>query len=251
MGCVVGRGQRSQKSAGNDSDPSKQTFRQRNACVAPTLERFPRSACRKEIVSTTANGEVSSPSGLSRGLHHGFLHAVFACPIQADLVAIGIIEISMQPAPRHHTGQLGDVEACFLELPAEVVEIPDFEVQAHTFARNGNRRTSLMQRDGSIATRRAQTRIHLRTFIAEVFNELESKQITVETNSAIHVFNVDHGVVEGKLSFGIYGGGNLFPSRSGLPGRRSLCRARIPSFFRGGFSCCWFLHRDIAYVWRR
>jgi hypothetical protein len=40
-GCVVGRGQHSQKSAGNDSDPSKQTFRLRNAWVAPTLERIP------------------------------------------------------------------------------------------------------------------------------------------------------------------------------------------------------------------
>jgi len=40
-----------------------------------------------------------------------------------------------------------------------------------------------MQRDGSIATRGAQARIHLRTFIAKVFNELESEQITVEKRS--------------------------------------------------------------------
>src|SRR5882762_4286776 len=202
---------------------------------------------RRSIVhASTANAEGSSPSGLSRRLHHGFLHAVFACPIQADLVAIGIIEISVPPAPRHHTWQLSDVEASFLQLPAKVVEIADFEVQAHTFARNGNRRTSLMQRDGCIATRRAQAPIHLRTFIAEVFNELESKQITVETNSAIHVFNVDHGVVEGKLSFSIHGGGNLVPSRSGLPGRRALGGARILSLFRGGFPRCWFLHRVVS-----
>src|SRR6202023_393945 len=103
----------------------------------------------------------------------------------------------------------------------------DLEVQAHPLARNRNRRTGLMQRDGGIATRRAQARIHLRTFIAEVFNELEPKQVTVETKSAIHVFNVDHGVVEGKPFFSIHGGGNLVPSRSSLSGRRALRGARI------------------------
>ena len=58
-------------------------------------------------------------SGFARGLHHRFLHTVFAGPIQADLVSIGIVEISMAPAPRHHARQLGDVKTLLLELTAE------------------------------------------------------------------------------------------------------------------------------------
>ena len=69
----------------------------------------------------------SSPGGLLRGLHHSFLHAVFACPIQADLVAIGIVEIGMPPTPGHHAWQLGDVEPFLLKIAAEVVEFTDFE----------------------------------------------------------------------------------------------------------------------------
>ena len=86
----------------------------------------------------------SSPGGLLRGLHHRFLHTVFACPIQADLVAIGIVEIGMPPTPRHHAWQLGDVEPFLLEIAAEVVEFTDFEIQTHTFAQNGSFRTRLV-----------------------------------------------------------------------------------------------------------
>jgi hypothetical protein len=56
----------------------------------------------------------SSPGSPLRGLHHRFLHTVFASPIQADLVAIGIVEISMPPTPGHHAWQLGDVEPFLL-----------------------------------------------------------------------------------------------------------------------------------------
>jgi len=68
----------------------------------------------------------SSPGGLLRGLHHRFLRTVFACPIQADLVAIRIVEIGMPPTPGHHAWQLGDVEPFLLEIAAEVVEFTDF-----------------------------------------------------------------------------------------------------------------------------
>ena len=67
-----------------------------------------------------------SPGSLLRGLHHRFLHTVFSCPIQADLVAIGIVEIGMPPTPGHHAWQLGDVEPFLLEIAAEVVEFTDF-----------------------------------------------------------------------------------------------------------------------------
>ena len=86
----------------------------------------------------------SSPGSLLRGLHHRFLHTVFACPIQADLVAIGIVEIGMPPTPGHHAWQLGDVKPLLLEIAAEVVEFTDFEIQTHTLAQNGNFRTRLV-----------------------------------------------------------------------------------------------------------
>jgi hypothetical protein len=72
--------------------------------------------------------------GFLRGLHHRFLHSVFACPIQTDQVAIGIIEVGMSPTPGHHAWQLGDVEAFLLELAAEVVKFSDFEILTHTLA---------------------------------------------------------------------------------------------------------------------
>jgi hypothetical protein len=75
-----------------------------------------------------------NPRGFLRGLHHGFLHAVFTGPIQTDFVAIGIIQIGMAPAPGHHAWQFGHVEALFLEIAAEVIERSHFEIQTYTFA---------------------------------------------------------------------------------------------------------------------
>src|SRR5271165_4714207 len=78
----------------------------------------------------------SCAGNLLGSLHHRLLHAVLACPIQADLVAIGIVEIRMPPAPRHHARQLRDVEALLLELAAEAIEFVDFEVQPHSITRD-------------------------------------------------------------------------------------------------------------------
>ena len=47
-------------------------------------------------------------------------------------MTVGIIEISVPPAPGHHAGRLGDVEASLLELATGIVEIANFEVQADT-----------------------------------------------------------------------------------------------------------------------
>src|SRR5271155_3224543 len=115
-------------------------------------------------------------------------------------MTVGIIQISVPPAPGHHAGQLGNVEALLLELATEIVEIVNLEVEADSITRNGSARTRLMQGDGSIATGCAHARVYRRAFIAEVFDQLESKHIAVEVESAIHVFHVDHGVVEGKFS---------------------------------------------------
>jgi len=114
-------------------------------------------------------------------------------------VAIGIIEIGMPPTPGHHAWQLGDVEALLLEIAAEVIEVPDFQVQTHTVAQNGSFRTCLVQGDRAVAAWCPQARIHWFILIAEVFDELESQQISVEAESALHVFHVDHGVIERKL----------------------------------------------------
>jgi hypothetical protein len=141
-----------------------------------------------------------SRRGFSCGFHHCLFHAVFACPIQAHFMAVGIVQIRVPPAPGHHAGQLGYVEALLLELATEIVEIVNLEVEVDTITRNGSTRTRLMQGDGSIAARCAHARVYRRALIAEVFDQLESKHIAVEVESAIHVFHVDHGVVEGKFS---------------------------------------------------
>ena len=152
---------------------------------------------------------LSSSGGCLRDLSHRFLHAIFACPIQADLVAIGIIKISVSPAPGHHARQFRDVEFLLLKPAAELVQFSDFEVQTHTIARNGILRTHLMQSNRSVTTRRAQSCIHRLILVAEVFNELESQQVAVETESTLHVFHVDLGVVESESPVNFRGDRNL------------------------------------------
>lgn len=142
----------------------------------------------------------SRPSGF-RGLHHRFLHAVFSCPVQTDLVAIGIIEIGMAPTPGHHPWQLGHVEALFLEIAAEVIERTDFKIQTYTVAQYGIFRTHLMQSNGAVATGCAQPRIHGPFLILEIFYEFEAQQISVEDKPAFDVLNVDHGMIQSKLAF--------------------------------------------------
>src|ERR1700675_1053728 len=141
----------------------------------------------------------SNPGGSLRSLHHCFLHSVFASPIQTDLVAIGIIQIGMAPTPGHHAWQLGHVEALFLEIAAKVIERADFEIQTYTFTQNGIFRTRLMQSDRAVAAGCAQARIHWLFVIHEVFDELASQQFSVEVDSALNVFHVEHSVIESKL----------------------------------------------------
>jgi hypothetical protein len=59
-------------------------------------------------------------------------------------VAVGTIDISVPPAPEHHAGQLGYVEALLLEIATEIVEIVNLELEADTITRNGSARTRLM-----------------------------------------------------------------------------------------------------------
>src|SRR5262249_30098320 len=101
----------------------------------------------------------STAGCLPCGFHHGFLHAVVAGPVQADLVTIGISKIDVPPAPRHHARPLRNVEPLLLELAAEAVNVADLEVQPHAIAGDRHTWPSLVQRDGAVAARRAQPRI--------------------------------------------------------------------------------------------
>ena len=101
-------------------------------------------ALDQELENVDGFSPASSPGSLLRGLHHRFLHTVFSRPIQANLVAIGIVEVGMPPTPGHHAWQLGDVKPFSLEIAAKVVELSDFEIQTHSVAQNGNFRTRLV-----------------------------------------------------------------------------------------------------------
>ena len=112
--------------------------------ISLTPQDCPQSLRAYRKVPSVSEMPASSPGSLLRGLHHRFLHPFFACPIQADLVAIGVVEVGMPPTPRRHAWHLGDVKPFLLEIAAEVVEFTDFEIQTHTFAQNGDFRTRLM-----------------------------------------------------------------------------------------------------------
>jgi len=116
-------------------------------------------------------------------------------------MAVWIVEISMSPPPRHHAWQLGQVEALSLEIAAEVIERSDFEIQTYAVAQYGIFRTHLVQSYGAVATGCTQPCIHWLFLILEVFYEFESEQIAVEDKPALHVLNVDHGMIESKLAF--------------------------------------------------
>jgi len=58
-----------------------------------------------------------------------------------------------------------------------------------------------VQSNGAIAARRTQSGIDWPALIAEIFDQLESQLVAVEVHPALHVFHVDHGMVEGELSF--------------------------------------------------
>src|SRR5271166_1692937 len=104
-----------------------------------------------------------------------------------------------------------------------------------------------MQRDGAITARCAKAGINWCSFVTEVLDELEAQHIVVKTHSALHVFHVKHGMVEGELIASLWsrdGLGRLGLGCDGLLRNRSLgrlCfpdnrRLRRPSFC-GRFSC--------------
>lgn len=74
----------------------------------------------------------------------------------------------------------------------------------------------MVQGDGPIPTGRAHSRIYRRAIIVEIFDELESQQIAIETDGAPYILNVDHSVVEGKL-----------PADTQVDGYLSSCRPAL------------------------
>jgi hypothetical protein len=103
-----------------------------------------------------------------------------------------------------------------------------------SFGRGGGRAIRLMQGEGSIAARFAHACVYRRALIAEVFDQVESKHIAVETDSAIHVFQ----------PFPVRIQSALFPNRSTSWIKVS---ALGPSFPRSIFeSCPWLIPRNAA-----
>src|SRR5579872_2880792 len=74
-----------------------------------------------------------------RCAHDGFLHTILAGPVDADLMAVGIVEIGMTPTPWHHARHLSNVESLGLQFAAELVNFADLEVQP--YAVTGKRRS--------------------------------------------------------------------------------------------------------------
>jgi len=74
----------------------------------------------------------------------------------------------------------------------------------------------------------------------EIFDELESKQIAIETEGAPYILNVDHSVVEGKLP-DTQIDGYISSCRPALLDNRPL-RGTLAVPARGDFLCHWLLH---------
>src|ERR1700693_4416351 len=64
--------------------------------------------------------------------HDGLLHAVLTGPVDADLMAIGIVQIGVTPTPWHHARHLCYVEALGLQFAAKLINFANLEVQPHT-----------------------------------------------------------------------------------------------------------------------
>src|SRR5271165_174730 len=164
---------------------------------------------------------------LAHCLHHALGHAFLAGPVEADFVAVGVVEVGVAPAPFHHARHLGDVEALAHELLAEIVELAHFEVEAHAIAHQRRARPRLVQRDGAVSTGGSQPGIDGGAVEAKIFDELEPQQVTVEADRAGYVFDVNHGVVEGEFAVvDRYRCNDL---------RRPFWRGFCGRFFRRGF----------------
>ena len=97
-----------------------------------------------------------------------------------------------------------------------------------------------MQGDGAIATGCVHSRINWRAFMAEVFDELESQQIVVETERSGYILNVDRGMVESKFVSRILIGGRPSPCLLSLFDSHPLCEPRISSLFAETFLAAGF-----------
>jgi hypothetical protein len=153
--------------------------------------------------------------GVLEGFGHGFLEAIFAGPVEADFVAVGIVDVSVAPTPGHRGRRLGEIEILLLEPAAEIVEIGDFEIEADAIAGNGIAGTRLMQSDGAFAAGSALAGIDGAALETKIFDEFEAEHVGVEAERALDVSYIDHGVIEGELSVGHGGSGGAARFRAG------------------------------------
>src|SRR4051812_6583396 len=100
----------------------------------------------------------------------------------------GVVEVGMTPAPGHHGGQLREIEAPLLELAAKVIQVTNFEIEAHSLAGNRCACGGLVQSNSPVASGRAQPCIYGPALVTEILDELESQPVTVKVHPALHVF---------------------------------------------------------------
>ena len=83
--------------------------------------------------------------------HDAPLHVVLTGPVDADLVAIGIVQIGVTLTPWHHARHLCYVEALGLQFAAELINLANLEVQPHTVTGKRRPRPRQVQRDRAVA----------------------------------------------------------------------------------------------------
>jgi hypothetical protein len=140
--------------------------------ISLTPQDCPQSLRAYRKVPSVSEMPASSPGSLLCGLHHRFLHPFFACPIQADLVAIGVVEVGMPPTPRRHAWHLGDVKPLFAGDCGRSCRVHRLRnTDAHLRSKRRLPDPPDVMRSYH-RSRCAQARIYRLILIAEVFDEL-------------------------------------------------------------------------------
>src|SRR5262249_545773 len=114
-----------------------------SARIQPVSFMIPLAPCLRPPESFRACTLLLSARRFRR-LHHRLPHAVFARPVQTDLVPVRVVQIGVPPAPRHHPRQLGDVKVLLLQLAAKFIQLSNLEVQPHSVACHRRARSGLM-----------------------------------------------------------------------------------------------------------
>jgi acetyl esterase/lipase len=149
--------------------------------VGRNLATYNRGVARRGTLICVPIGEVSlsvadtwvallGSGGFCRSFHHRLFHAILACPIQADLVAVRIVQIRVAPTPGHHLWQLGDIETFLLQLATEVVEFAHLEIQPDAVARNRRTLSGLVEGNRSVSSRSTEPGVNRLIFVPEILD---------------------------------------------------------------------------------